>query len=138
MKWHLSMTMISTALMPAAWQDLARAAAPSEAEAVAAIEDILGLGRMSKFDYFSRSLADVFSATPDFAPYRSLVPQTDMKETNPSKGVAARMSEGLDLRAADRSDDALFNRVLWYMLKPDSAAPPIENKAPLHTLQAAR
>lgn len=107
-------------------------------DVVAAIEDILGLGRMSKFDYFSRSLADVFSQTPDFAPYRSLVPQVDMKETNPSKGVAARMSEGLDLRAADRSDDALFNRVLWYMLKPDSAPPSSGNKAPLHTLQAAR
>ena len=107
-------------------------------DVVAAIEDILGLGRMSKFDYFSRSLADVFSMTPDFAPYRSLVPQADMKETNPSKGVAARMSEGLDLQAADRSDDALFNRVLWYMLKPDNAAPSIGNKAPLHTLQAAR
>jgi DNA-binding beta-propeller fold protein YncE len=107
-------------------------------DVVAAIEDILGLGRMSKFDYFSRSLADVFSQTPDFAPYRSLVPLADMKETNPSKGVAARMSKGLDLRAADRSDDALFNRVLWYMLKPDTAPPSIGNKAPLHTLQAAR
>jgi DNA-binding beta-propeller fold protein YncE len=107
-------------------------------DVVAAIEDILGLGRMSKFDYFSRSLADVFSQTPDFAPYRSLVPRADMKETNPSKGVAARMSEGLDLRAADRSDDELFNRVLWYMLKPDSAPPSSGNKAPLHTLQAAR
>lgn len=107
-------------------------------DVVAAIEDILGLGRMSKFDYFSRSLADVFSQTPDFTPYRSVVPLADMKETNPSKGVAARMSEGLDLRAADRSDDALFNRVLWYMLKPDSAPPSSGNKAPLHTLQAGR
>jgi DNA-binding beta-propeller fold protein YncE len=107
-------------------------------DVVAAIEDILGLGRMSKFDYFSRSLADVFGQTPDFAPYRSLVPLADRKETNPSKGVAARMSEGLDLRAADRSDDALFNRILWYMLKSDSAPPSSGNKAPLHTLQAAR
>ena len=107
-------------------------------DVVGAIEDILGLGRMSKFDYFSRSLADVFSPTPDFAPYRSLVPQADMKETNPSKGVAAQMSQGLDLRAADRSDGALFNRVLWYMLKPDNAAPSVANKAPLHNLHAAR
>ena len=107
-------------------------------DVVGAIEDILGLGRMSKFDYFSRSLADVFSPTPDFAPYRSLVPQADMKETNPSKGVAAQMSQGLDLRAADRSDGALFNRVLWYMLKPDNAAPSVGNKAPLHNLHAAR
>ena len=107
-------------------------------DVVAAIEDILGLGRMSKFDYFSRSLADVFSATPDFASYRSLVPQADLKEMNPSKGVAARMSEGLDLRAADRSEDALFNRVLWHMLKSGSAPPSIGNKAPLHTFEAAR
>ena len=107
-------------------------------DVVGAIEDILGLGRMSKFDYFSRPLADVFSPTPDFAPYRSLVPQADMKETNPSKGVAAQMSQGLDLRAADRSDGALFNRVLWYMLKPDNAAPSVGNKAPLHNLHAAR
>ena len=107
-------------------------------DVVGAIEDILGLGRMSKFDYFSRPLADVFSPTPDFAPYRSLVPQADMKETNPSKGVAAQMSQGLDLRAADRSDGALFNRVLWYMLKPDNANPSIGNKAPLHTLHTAR
>ena len=107
-------------------------------DVVGAIEDILGLGRMSKFDYFSRPLADVFSPTPDFAPYRSLVPQADMKETNPSKGVAAQMSQGLDLRAADRSDGALFNRVLWYMLKPDNAAPSVANKAPLHNLHAAR
>src|SRR2546423_6726822 len=31
--------------------------------AIAAIEDILRLGRLSQFDYFSRSLADVFAAT---------------------------------------------------------------------------
>jgi hypothetical protein len=107
-------------------------------DVVAAIEDILGLGRMSKFDYFSRSLADIFSETPDFTPYRALVPQADMNEMNPSQGAAAQMSEGLDLRAADRSDDALFNRILWHMLKPGSAAPPAVNKAPLHALEAAR
>jgi DNA-binding beta-propeller fold protein YncE len=107
-------------------------------DAVSAIEDILGLGRMSKFDYFSRSLADIFGETPNFAPYSAVNPQVDMKETNPPQGPAARMSQGLDLRAADRSDDELFNRILWYMLKSDSAAPPVANRAPLHTLQVAQ
>jgi DNA-binding beta-propeller fold protein YncE len=107
-------------------------------DVVAAIEDILGLGRMSKFDYFSRSLADVFSETPNLAPYSALVPQADMKEMNPSQGAAAQLSEGLDLQGADRSDDALFNRILWLMLRPDSPAPSAIYKAPLHTLQAAR
>jgi DNA-binding beta-propeller fold protein YncE len=107
-------------------------------DVVAAIEDILGLGRMSKFDYFSRSLADVFSETPDLSPYTALVPQADRNEMNPAQGAAAQMSEGLDLREADRIDDALFNRILWLMLKPDVTAPPTANKAPLHTLQVAR
>ena len=107
-------------------------------DVVAAIEDILGLGRMSKFDYFSRSLADVFSETPDLAPYTALVSQADRNETNPSQGAAAQMSEGLDLREADRIDDAHFNRILWLMLKADVTAPPTVNKAPLHTLQVAR
>ena len=107
-------------------------------DVVAAIEDILGLGRMSKFDYFSRSLADVFSETPNLAPYSALVPQADMKEMNPSQGAAAQLSEGLDLQGADRSDDALFNRILWLMLRPDSPVPSAIYKAPLHTLQAAR
>ena len=107
-------------------------------DVVAAIEDILGLARMSKFDYFSRPLSDTFSEKPNFARYTALVPQTDMKETNPPQGAAARMSEALDLRAADRTDDALFNRILWYMLRPESIAPPVANKAPLHTLQVAR
>ncbi len=34
-------------------------------DVVAAIEDILGMGRLSKFDYFSRSLADIFAPTAD-------------------------------------------------------------------------
>jgi len=107
-------------------------------DVVAAIEDILDLGRMSKFDYFSRSLAEVFSETPNFAPYSALVPQADRNEMNPSQGTAAQLSQGLDLQAADRSDDALFNRILWLMLKPASPTPPAASKAPLHTLQAAR
>ncbi|HEY6931631.1 MAG TPA: bifunctional YncE family protein/alkaline phosphatase family protein, partial [Thermoanaerobaculia bacterium] len=43
-------------------------------DVVAAIEDILKLGRLSKFDYFSRSLADVFVGTPDPTPYTALIP----------------------------------------------------------------
>src|SRR5207245_11650286 len=34
-------------------------------DVIAAIEDILGMGRLSKFDYFSRSLADIFAPAPD-------------------------------------------------------------------------
>jgi DNA-binding beta-propeller fold protein YncE len=107
-------------------------------DVVAAIEDILGLGRLSKFDYFSRSLADVFAAQPDLTPYKAVIPEADMKETNPSQGAAARRSEGLDLSAADRVDDDVFNRILWQMIKGESAPPKIASKSPVHALQIAR
>ncbi len=107
-------------------------------DVVAAIEDILGLDRLSKFDYFSRSLSDVFGEKADLAPYRAIPPQVDMKEVNPAQGAAAQMSEKLDLSAADRNNDDLFNQILWQMMKPGSPAPAIVNKAPLHTMWAGQ
>jgi DNA-binding beta-propeller fold protein YncE len=104
-------------------------------DAVAAIEDILGLDRLSKYDYFSRSLADLFQPTPDLTPYIALRPQNDMDEKNPPKTSAAALSEGIDLRVADRVNDALFNRILWLIVKGSEQTPAFDVKAPLHALQ---
>src|SRR5207244_6397515 len=57
-------------------------------DVLAAIEDILGLDRLSQFDYFSRPLSDVFSETPDLSPFTSFAPQVDMNEMNASQEVA--------------------------------------------------
>ncbi|HLJ74919.1 MAG TPA: alkaline phosphatase family protein, partial [Thermoanaerobaculia bacterium] len=107
-------------------------------DVVAAIEDILGLGRLSKFDYFSRSLADVFATTPDLTPYRAITPEANMEEMNPEKSAAARMSEDLDLSGPDRIDDARFNAILWRMLKGDQPYPQPRSHASMHLLQLAR
>jgi YVTN family beta-propeller protein len=107
-------------------------------DVVAAIEDILGLERLSKYDYFSRPLSDVFTNTLDLSPYRAITPEADMKELNPAQGAAAQMSEKLDLSAADRIDDDLFNRILWMMIKPEKPVPALVNKAPLHALQSGQ
>jgi hypothetical protein len=107
-------------------------------DVVAAIEDILGLGRLSKYDYFSRSLADVFAATADLAPYNVITPEANMEEMNPPKTAAARMSEGIDLSGPDRVDDARFNEILWTMLKGDQPMPAVPAKAALHLLQISR
>jgi YVTN family beta-propeller protein len=103
-------------------------------DVVAAIEDILGLDRMSKYDYFSRSLVDVFSETPDLSPWTSLAPRVDLKEMNAGQGEEARMSEGLDFSAADRVDDDLFNRILWRMVKGGEVFPVVRAAAPVHAL----
>jgi DNA-binding beta-propeller fold protein YncE len=107
-------------------------------DVIAAIEDILGMGRLSKFDYFSRSLADNFSPTPDLTPYDAITPKQDLNEKNPQNTTAARMSEGLDLSAPDRADDEVYNRILWLMLKGDAPQPIVHNLAPLQALEASR
>jgi len=107
-------------------------------DVIAAIEDILGMGRLSKFDYFSRPLSDIFAPTPDLAPYDPLTPTQDLNEKNPKNTPAARLSEGLDLSAPDRVDDQLYNRILWLMLKGDAPPPVAQNHAPLHALQSSK
>jgi DNA-binding beta-propeller fold protein YncE len=107
-------------------------------DVVAAIEDILGLDRMSKFDYFSRSLANLFAEKPDLAPYVAVVPQVDMEERNPAKSAAAAMSEVLDFSAPDRVNDAVFNNILWLMLKGNDPSPALQTKSPLHELELSR
>jgi DNA-binding beta-propeller fold protein YncE len=107
-------------------------------DVVAAIEDILGLGRLSKFDYFSRSLANVFAATPELTPYQAVTPTANMEELNPAKTAAAILSQDLDFSRPDRVNDELFNRILWLMIKSDQPAPPMAAKAPLQVLQMSR
>ena len=106
-------------------------------DVIAAIEDILGMGRLSKFDYFSRSLADIFAPTPDLEPFDAITPKQDLNEKNPQNTAAARMSDGLDLSAPDRVDDQVYNHILWLMLKGDATQPAARNWAPLHALEAS-
>ena len=106
-------------------------------DVVAAIEDILGMGRLSKFDYFSRSLADIFASAPDLSPYNPISPTQDLNEKNPQNTAAARLSESLDLSAPDRADDQLYNRILWLMLK-GNAPPPVQSHGALQELQSSK
>ena len=107
-------------------------------DVIAAIEDILGMGRLSKFDYFSRSLADIFAQAPDLSRFEAITPRQDLNEKNPPNTAAARMSEELDLSAPDRAEDQLYNRILWLMLKGDAPQPAARSWAPLHALQVSR
>jgi sugar lactone lactonase YvrE len=107
-------------------------------DVVAAIEDILGLGRLSKFDYFSRPLSDIFTETPDLSPWTAIVPQVDMNETNNPVNAAARASAELDFSAPDRVDDTVFNQILWSMMKGREPLPESDAKSPLHAYRIGR
>jgi len=86
-------------------------------DVIATITDILGLGSLSQFDHFGRPLNDIFAAEPDLTPYTALVPDVPLDELNPPRTRAALASERLELAMEDRSDDDLFNRILWETIK---------------------
>jgi DNA-binding beta-propeller fold protein YncE len=99
-------------------------------DVIAAIEDILDIGRLSKFDHFSRSMAPIFAPTPELTPYEAITPKQDLNAKNPQNTAAAHWSEGLDLSAPDRVNDELYNRILWLMLKGNTPMPGSRTAAP--------
>jgi YVTN family beta-propeller protein len=105
-------------------------------DVVAATEDILGLGKLSQYDYFSRPLSDIFSPLPDLTPYTTVAPIVPIDERNPGAGEAAKQSANLDLSSPDRIPDAEFNDILWKMMKANQARPPVRNQSPIQLLQS--
>ncbi len=98
-------------------------------DVLATIEEILGLGSMSPFDYFGRPLRDAFGPKGDFTTYGALVPAVDLHERNPAGTVGARESRGLDLSDADRADESLFNHILWQTIKGANTPEPPPRRA---------
>ena len=92
-------------------------------DVLATIEEILGLGRMSQFDHFSRPLTDIWDSAPDLRPYVALKPAVPLDEVNPKRGALAEASKKLVLDEEDRSEDDLFNRILWRTIKGDAPYP---------------
>ena len=81
------------------------------------IEEILGLGSLSHFDYHGRPLRDIWTNTPDLRPYQAITPNVSLEEKNPAGTPEARESELLDLHVEDVADEERFNRVLWATIK---------------------
>jgi DNA-binding beta-propeller fold protein YncE len=103
-------------------------------DVLATLEQILGLGALSQFDYYGRPLLEVFSETPDLTPYKAIIPAQSLDEKNPD-GKSAQASLALELDKEDRSDDALFNRILWAVIKGDSPPFPGPQHVSLQQLQ---
>jgi YVTN family beta-propeller protein len=88
-------------------------------DVIATIEDILGLGRLSQFDHYSRPLNYVWRETPDTRPYVALRPSVSLDEKNPHVGIGAQESRRLALAKEDQANEELFNRILWRAIKGD-------------------
>ncbi len=86
-------------------------------DAIATMEELLGLSSLSQFDYFGRPLRDVWTTEPDLRPFVALTPAVPLTEQNPETGLNARESQRLALDVEDMADEALFNRILWRSIK---------------------
>ncbi len=86
-------------------------------DVISTMEEILGLGSLSQFDYYGRPLREIWNARPDLTPYRALVPAQSLTDRNPPDGPGARESENLDFTFEDIADEETFNRALWLALK---------------------
>ncbi len=103
-------------------------------DVIATMEQILGLGSLSQFDYYGRPLREIFSDQPDLTPYHAITPQQSLTEKNP-EGPNARNSLQLKLEKEDLSDDETFNRILWAAIKGDQIPFPEQHRVSLLQLQ---
>jgi hypothetical protein len=105
-------------------------------DVLATVEEILGLERLSKFDYYGRPLREIFAGTPDLTPYVALKSEQSLNELNPARSESARASRKLDLDRVDAADEDAFNRVLWSLLKGSQPFPGTKRMSSLEVVRA--
>jgi YVTN family beta-propeller protein len=106
-------------------------------DVLATIEEVLGLGTMSQFDYYGRPLREVWAPRPDLRPYAALAPAVPLTERNTAANTApadARASARLALEIEDQADEETFNRVLWRTIKGPGAPYPGVRRLTGHAL----
>ncbi|HEX6716589.1 MAG TPA: alkaline phosphatase family protein, partial [Pyrinomonadaceae bacterium] len=105
-------------------------------DVLATVEGILGLRKLSKFDYYGHPLRDLFTDKPDLTPYVALKPEQSLNELNPAKSSTARASLKLDLDRVDAADEDAFNRILWSLLKGRQPYPGTKRMSSLEMARA--
>ena len=105
-------------------------------DVLATVEDILNLGKLSKFDYYGHSLRELFTDIPDLSPYVALESSQPLNELNPPKNATARASLELNLDRVDAADEDAFNRILWSLLKAGQPHPGVKRMSSLEMARA--
>jgi YVTN family beta-propeller protein len=88
------------------------------------MELILGMRPMSQFDAAAPPMYHSFQAVPDAAPYRSVMPNTDLHELNTKVAWGAKQSRKLNFKREDAADDLVLNEIIWRSVRgPESRMP---------------
>jgi predicted alpha/beta superfamily hydrolase/DNA-binding beta-propeller fold protein YncE len=105
-------------------------------DVLATIEEILGLSKLSKFDYYGHPLQEIFANSANLTPYVALKPEHPLDELNPPKNPSAQASLELKLDRVDAANEDTFNRVLWSLLKPGQPYPGTKRMSSLEITRA--
>jgi len=105
-------------------------------DVLATMEEILGLDKLSKFDYYGRPLREIFGTVPNLTPYVSLKSEHPLNELNPAKNPTAEASLELNLDRVDAADEAAFNLVLWSIVKGTQPYPGTKRMSSLEITRA--
>jgi len=105
-------------------------------DVLATMEEILGLDKLSKFDYYGRPLREFFKHMPNLTPYTALKSEHPLNELNPEKSPTAQASLELNLDRVDAADENTFNRILWNLLKPGEPYPGTTRMSSLEVTRA--
>lgn len=107
-------------------------------DVLATIEQILGIGYLSQFDFYGRPLgAEIFAAEPNLEPYQAATPDQSLSEVNPDNDLS-KQSRLLKLDEPDASSDAVFNEILWKAIKGSAVPYPGNRHLSLLDLQRAK
>jgi DNA-binding beta-propeller fold protein YncE len=102
----------------------------------ATMEEILGLDKLSQFDYYGRPLREIFNDRPDLKPYVALKSEQPLNQLNPAKSATAQVSIELNLDRVDAADEDSFNRILWSLLKGQQPYPGTKRMSSLEVTRA--
>jgi DNA-binding beta-propeller fold protein YncE len=102
----------------------------------ATMEEILGLEKLSKFDYYGNPLGGIFTEEPDLRPYVALKSAQPLNELNPARGANAQASQELNFDQVDAADEDSFNRILWSLLKGQEPYPGTKRMSSLEITRA--
>jgi DNA-binding beta-propeller fold protein YncE len=105
-------------------------------DVLATIEEILGLDKLSQFDFYGRPLREIFKQQPDLRPYVALKSDHPLNELNSAKSATAQASLELNLDRVDAADEDSFNRILWSLLKGEQPYPGIKRMSLLEVVRA--
>jgi hypothetical protein len=102
----------------------------------ATMEEIPGLDKLSKFDYYGRALWDIFTEKADLRPYVALKSDQPLNELNPATGPNAQASLERNLDQVDAADEGSFNRILWSEIKGRQPYPGTKRMSSLEVTRA--